>query len=79
MYTIMVCCNELRLDLRDFLRDKFLASVGTHSPLPAYPAKEQAPAANRSFKCRDCGMTFLTKQARAGHMPHCKQKGGTHA
>ena len=28
------------------------------------------------FRCRDCGETFPTHQARNGHMAHCKQKGG---
>ena len=67
LYIIMSCCHELRLDLRDYLKEKFTKQ---------HKAEMIMNESSQSFRCRDCGETFTTPQARNGHMAHCKQKGG---
>lgn len=69
MEIIMRSCERLCIDLNAFLRDKYVEQ---------YKAEMAMGGNSQDFRCRDCGDTYPTPQARNGHMAHCKQKGGGH-
>lgn len=69
-------CYALKLAPWVYLQNKVLAGVGTSSPQPVYGSGK---VVQRGYKCEGCGKPYPTKQARAGHRPHCPKKGGGHA